>query len=124
MAKAKKTTDAKGKSTPAKASIKTASKEKTSSAPDKSVQTKIPATGHTTANLAASVQTNSGASSTTGSPLSASTLKNFRHHPDMENFYRFVYENDLRFEALTIIDEMLQEKTLRKKIRAARSKVH
>ena len=33
--------------------------------------------------------------------------KNFRNHPDMENFYRFIYEHDLRLEALQIIDEML-----------------
>ncbi len=27
------------------------------------------------------------------------TPKNFRNHPDMENFFRFIYENDLRLEA-------------------------
>ena len=30
----------------------------------------------------------------------SASFKNFRHHPDMENFYRFIYENDLRHEAL------------------------
>lgn len=35
------------------------------------------------------------------------SLKNFRHHPDMENFYRFIYESDLRFEALAIFDQLL-----------------
>ncbi len=54
----------------------------------------------------------------------AATLKNFRHRPDMENFYRFIFENDLRHEAVTIIDKMLNEKLLRKKLREARSKVH
>lgn len=35
------------------------------------------------------------------------SLKNFRHHPDLENFYRFIYENDLRAEALAILDQEL-----------------
>jgi hypothetical protein len=50
-----------------------------------------------------------------GSPgeMSAS-FKNFRHHPDMENFYRFIYENDLRHEALAIIDEIMVEKQQKK----------
>jgi hypothetical protein len=28
----------------------------------------------------------------------------------MENFYRFIYENDLRLEALAIIEEIMREK--------------
>ncbi len=40
----------------------------------------------------------------------SSSLKNFRHHPDMENFYRFIFENDLRYEALTIVDAIIKEK--------------
>jgi hypothetical protein len=54
---------------------------------------------------------NSGAAQSSGLALAAATadtaagsLKNFRHHPDIENFYRFIYENDLRYEALEIID--------------------
>lgn len=43
------------------------------------------------------------------SEMSAS-FKNFRHHPDMENFYRFIYENDLRHEALAIIDGIIVDK--------------
>ena len=35
------------------------------------------------------------------------SFKNFRHHPEMENFYRFIYENDLRYEALAIIDQLM-----------------
>src|SRR3972149_4015336 len=31
-----------------------------------------------------------------GSGEMSASFKNFRHHPDMENFYRFIYENDLR----------------------------
>lgn len=44
-------------------------------------------------------------------------LKNFRHHPDMENFYRFLFENDLRQEALQIINEILLEKRARKNLK-------
>ncbi len=45
-----------------------------------------------------------------GGEMSAS-FKNFRHHPDMENFYRFIFENDLRHEALAIIDEIIEDKS-------------
>lgn len=56
----------------------------------------------------------SDTSSAEASGLSASTLKSFRHHPEMENFYRFVYENDLRYEALKLLDQMLVEKRAKK----------
>ncbi len=50
-----------------------------------------------------------------GNPTEMSaSFKNFRHHPDMENFYRFIYENDLRHEALAIIDEIILEKQQRR----------
>ena len=48
-----------------------------------------------------------------GTEMSAS-FKNFRHHPDMENFYRFIYENDLRHEALAIIDDIIRDKQSKK----------
>ena len=72
-----------------------------------------------------------GASSSGGGTSSAAALaaaasgqesasfKNFRHHPDMENFYRFIYENDLRVEALQIIDEMMIEKMAKRQQAAA-----
>lgn len=50
--------------------------------------------------------------------------KNFRNHPDMENFYRFIHEHDLRLEALQIIDEMLVERQAnggRKRVKKALS---
>jgi hypothetical protein len=59
----------------------------------------------------------------TGSAESAS-FKNFRHHPDMENFYRFIYENDLRLEALTIIDEIQNQKALQKNVKLAKKNAH
>ena len=36
--------------------------------------------------------------------------KNFRSHPDIENFYRFIHENDLREEGLEILNDVLQKK--------------
>lgn len=51
-----------------------------------------------------------------GTEMSAS-FKNFRHHPDMENFYRFIYENDLRHEALAIIDEIMIDKSQKRQIK-------
>ena len=49
-----------------------------------------------------------------GSGEMSASFKNFRHHPDMENFYRFIYENDLRHEALSIIDQIMVEKVARR----------
>jgi hypothetical protein len=60
----------------------------------------------------------------TGATEMSASFKNFRHHPDMENFYRFIYENDLRLEALQIIDEMMMQKTTRKALRAAKANAH
>jgi hypothetical protein len=44
----------------------------------------------------------------------STSFKSFRHHPDMENFYRFIYENDLRHEALALLDQMIAAKRARK----------
>ena len=55
---------------------------------------------------------------------SAGSLKNFRHHPDIENFYRFIYENDLRYEALDIIDLMTAQRSTLKTVKAAKAKAH
>ncbi len=57
---------------------------------------------------------------TDGSPQ----IKNFRHHPDMESFYRFIHENDLRFEAVTLLDQMMEQKIARRAIKAAKTKAH
>jgi hypothetical protein len=62
------------------------------------------------------------AAATAGSETSAGSLKNFRHHPDIENFYRFIYENDLRYEALEIIDVMATQREAIKANRAARTR--
>ncbi len=60
----------------------------------------------------------------TGSTEMSGSLKNFRHHPDMENFYRFIFENDLRLEALAIIDEMMVERANRKMVAKAKANAH
>jgi hypothetical protein len=54
-------------------------------------------------------------------PEMSASFKNFRHHPDMENFYRFIYENDLRHEALAIIDEIMEEKVQRRLLKGAKA---
>jgi len=58
------------------------------------------------------------------SETTAGSLKNFRHHPDIENFYRFIYENDLRYEALEIIDLMTAQRSTLKTVKAAKTKAH
>jgi hypothetical protein len=40
--------------------------------------------------------------------------KNFRQQADMEAFYRFVHENDLRDEALQILDQVRGQRALAK----------
>ena len=69
----------------------------------------------------------SGGASQSGLAMAAATadtasgsLKNFRHHPDIENFYRFIYENDLRYEGLEIIDRMSAQGLMHKTSKAAR----
>jgi hypothetical protein len=63
------------------------------------------------------------AAASSSTEMSAS-FKNFRHHPDMENFYRFIYENDLRHEALAIIDTIQTEKQARKALKTAKTNAH
>lgn len=36
------------------------------------------------------------------------SIRNFRTNVDVENFYRFVYENDLRHEAKTLLELFCQ----------------
>ena len=52
-------------------------------------------------------------SSTVAIPLS---LKKFRQSPEIEGFYRFVYENDLRVEAFAILDRVTERRNHSKKI--------
>ena len=47
------------------------------------------------------------------------TLRNFRKSPEVENFYRFISENDLRREALMIL-EVITSKLVQKKKKKSR----
>jgi hypothetical protein len=40
--------------------------------------------------------------------------KNFRQQADMEAFYRFVFENDLRDDALQILDKVREQRAVMK----------
>ncbi len=64
------------------------------------------------------------AAASSGAGEMPQSFKNFRHHPDMENFYRFIYENDLRREALEILDQLLSEKKNLKAVKFAKSQAH
>lgn len=43
--------------------------------------------------------------------------KNFRQQADMEAFYRFVHENDLRDEALRILDKVREQRAVHRSAR-------
>ncbi len=43
-----------------------------------------------------------------------SSFKKFRQLPEMEAFYRFIYENDLRKEGKAIIDRVLMSRKAEK----------
>ncbi len=45
----------------------------------------------------------------------ASSIRNFKNNQEVQNFYRFVYENDLRHEALKILSYYLKTRSSRKK---------
>jgi hypothetical protein len=59
-----------------------------------------------------------------GATEMSASFKNFRHHPDMENFYRFIFDNDLRHEALAILDEMMLDKQRRRAMKSAKASAH
>lgn len=40
--------------------------------------------------------------------------KKFRQSPEIEGFYRFVYENDIRKEALDVIEKLLSSRKAQK----------
>lgn len=49
-----------------------------------------------------------------------SSTKKFRQSPEIEGFYRFIYENDLQREAYDILNQIIQRrKALRVKSRTA-----
>lgn len=50
------------------------------------------------------------------------TIKNFRNAPDIENFYRFVHENDLRLEAKKILELVVKNMIEATKKKSKKSK--
>lgn len=52
-----------------------------------------------------------------------SSLKKFRQSPEIEGFYRFIYENDLQREASDILDQIIERrKAARVKTKGAKAK--
>jgi hypothetical protein len=49
--------------------------------------------------------------------LTSGVPKNFRQQADMEAFYRFVHENDLREDALRILDKVREQRALQRSAR-------
>ena len=54
------------------------------------------------------------AKSDNGEPAIPASLKKFRQSPEIEGFYRFIYENDLRTEAFEIVDNISQARVASK----------
>lgn len=43
------------------------------------------------------------------------SAKKFRQSPEIEGFYRFIYENDLQYEALEILTQIISRRQAEKK---------
>ncbi|MEM7646265.1 MAG: hypothetical protein AAF203_05100 [Pseudomonadota bacterium] len=52
----------------------------------------------------------SSGSGDSDAPAIPASLKKFRQSPEIEGFYRFIYENDLRTEAFAIVDDISQKR--------------
>jgi hypothetical protein len=50
------------------------------------------------------------------------SLKKFRQSPEIEGFYRFIFENDLQKEAYEILDKIIVERKRKKSEEKARDK--
>jgi hypothetical protein len=58
----------------------------------------------------------------TASDSLPTSIKKFRQSPEIEGFYRFVYENDLQREAYDILEKIVQRrKSLRVKTKPAKA---
>jgi hypothetical protein len=44
-----------------------------------------------------------------------SSLKKFRRSPEIEGFYRFIYENDLRIETGDVLDRIIVRRSQERK---------
>ena len=62
----------------------------------------------------------------TASDSLPTSIKKFRQSPEIEGFYRFVYENDLQREAFEILEKIVQRrkaaKVKAKPVKAAKTK--
>lgn len=56
--------------------------------------------------------TNTKDKKTTDADALPSSFKKFRRVPEVEAFYRFIYENDLRKEGKVIIDKILMKRKM------------
>lgn len=50
------------------------------------------------------------------------SLKKFRQSPEIEGFYRFIFENDLQKEAFEILERIIQERKAKKALSAKSDK--
>ncbi len=50
------------------------------------------------------------------------SLKKFRQSPEIEGFYRFIFENDLRSEGAEILDRIIYQRKLDKEEATKKSK--
>lgn len=50
------------------------------------------------------------------------SVKKFRQSPEIEGFYRFIYENDLQKEAYEILDRIIQARKAKRQMAAKAEK--
>ncbi len=66
---------------------------------------------------------NDGTIDFTSTESTPTTVKKLRQSPEIESFYRFIYENDLRYESCQILDEIIEaRKAEPKKKKTTKSK--
>lgn len=58
--------------------------------------------------------TEAGRAAANTAAIAGGVPKNFRQQADMEAFYRFVHENDLRDDALQILDKVREQRAVAK----------
>ncbi|MBK7845330.1 MAG: hypothetical protein IPJ71_16885 [Bdellovibrionales bacterium] len=51
----------------------------------------------------------------------SSSLKKFRRSPEIEGFYRFIYENDLRIETGDVLDRIIVRRSQERKSKRKKS---
>lgn len=56
-----------------------------------------------------------------GQPSEVMTIKNFRTNGDIENFYRYIHENNLRREAFMLMDYAISKVSKARKGKRAKT---